>query len=111
MRLLPIGTQVYIRKGTAGHNGLICSSDKDVCTSIQAYSNYPLYPYVLEDSTQIWAEDSLIVLGEPPKDLKDLKPFESTDIEGFGKVLRLPNGYVFSNQVTFIPSLSNSLQD
>ena len=111
MNLIPIGTPVYIKKGAAGHNGTIYSSDSDVLTSIKAYSNESRYPYILEISTQRWSEDSLILVGEPTNSLKDLQPFESIKIEGFGQVLRLPNGYVFSNQVTFIPSISNSIQD
>ena len=111
MSLLPIGTKVYIRKGATGSNGTEYSSGTNVLTSIQAYSNESRYPYILEISAQRWSEDALILVGKPTNSLKDLQPFESTSIEGFGQVLRLPNGYVFSNQVTFIPSTSNSLQD
>lgn len=112
MSLLPIGTKVYIRKGATGSNGTPYSRSDNILTSIKAYSINPMYPYILGVSTQSWSKDSLIVVDNPStKSIKDLQPFESTSLEGFGQVLRLPNGYVFSNQVTFIPSISNSLQD
>lgn len=112
MSLLPIGTEVYIRKGAIGTGTSPYSRSANILTSIQAYSNNPLFPYILKVSAQSWSKDSLILVDTPStKSLKDLQPFESTSIEGFGQVLRLPNGYVFSNQVTFISSTSNSLQD
>ena len=112
MSLIPIGTKVFIRKGATGSLASVYSSSDNILTSIQAYSNNPVYPYILEVSAQSWSKDSLILVDNPStKSIKDLQPFESTSIEGFGQVLRLPNGYVFSNQVTFIPSTSNSLQD
>lgn len=111
MSLRPIGTKVYIRKGAKGSNNTVYASSANILTSIQAYSNESRYPYVLGVSTQNWSGDALILVGDPTNSLKDLQPFESTSLEGFGQVLRLPNGYVFSNQVTFIPSISNSLQD
>lgn len=112
MSLLPIGTKVYLRKGTKGSNNDVYSSSNNILTSIEAYSKNSMYPYILGVSTQNWSKDSLIVVDNPStKSIKDLQPFESTSLEGFGQVLRLPNGYVFSNQVTFIPSISNSLQD
>ena len=112
MSLIPIGTKVYIRKGATDSNGTEYSSRTNVLTSIKEYSKNSMYPYILEVSTQSWSKYSLILVDNPSTNsLKDLQPFESTKVEGFGQVLRLPNGYVFSNQVTFIPSISNSLQD
>ena len=112
MSLLPIGTKVYIKRGAIGSGTSPYSYSDNILTSTKAYSINPMYPYILEVSTQSWSKDSLIVVDNPStKSIKDLQPFESTSMEGFGQVLRLPNGYVFSNQVTFIPSTSNSLQD
>lgn len=112
MSLIPIGTKVFIRKGATGSSNSVYSSSDNILTSIQAYSNNPVYPYILKVSSQSWSKDSLILVDNPSTNyLRDLKPFESTFVDGFGQVLRLPNGYVFSNQVTFIPSISNSLQD
>lgn len=112
MSLIPIGTKVYIRKGATGSNGTKYSSNANILTSIEAYSKNSMYPYILEVSSQSWSKDSLILVDtSSTKSIKDLQPFESTFVDGFGQVLRLPNGYVFSNQVTFIPSTSNSLQD
>lgn len=111
MSLIPIGTKVYLKKGATGSFNSVYSSSNNILTSIEAYSINPLYPYILKVSSQSWSEDALILVGKPTNSLKDLQPFESTFVDGFGQVLRLPNGYVFSNQVTFIPSISNSLQD
>lgn len=112
MSLIPIGTKVYLKKGAKGSNNDVYSSSNNILTSIEEYSNNPVYPYILKVSSQSWSKDSLILVDNPSKTyLKDLQPFESTFVDGFGQVLRLPNGYVFSNQVTFIPSISNSLQD
>lgn len=112
MSLIPIGTKVYLRKGAIGSGTSPYSRSDNILTSVKAYSKNSMYPYVLGVSTQSWSKDSLIVVDNPStKSIKDLQPFESTSLEGFGQVLRLPNGYVFSNQVTFIPSISNSLQD
>lgn len=112
MSLIPIGTKVYLKKGAKGSNNDVYSSSNNILTSIEAYSKNSMYPYILEVSIQSWSKDSLILVDNPSTNsLKDLQPFESIKVEGFGQILRLPNGYVFSNQVTFIPSISNSLQD
>lgn len=112
MSLIPIGTKVYLKKGTKGSKNNVYSSSNNILTSIEAYSKNSMYPYILEVSSQSWSKDSLILVDNPStKSIKDLQPFESTFVDGFGQVLRLPNGYVFSNQVTFIPSTLNYLQD
>lgn len=41
---------------------------------------------------------------KPSYTLQDLPVYESTLIPNFGHVLRLPEGYVFANPVTFIPT-------
>lgn len=111
MNLLPIGTEVVIKANARGHNASIYSSTSDTLTIIKGYSQRSDYPYIVDQSLQSWTESAFSVIKKPEQiqDLKQLKVFESMYTEHFGHVLRLPTGYVFSNQVTFIPSTINTL--
>ena len=107
MNLLPIGTKVIIKVNARGSSNSVYSSTSDTLTTITGYSKRSDYPYLVDQSVQSWDESSFSVIKRPEQstqDIKSLKVFESIHTEHFGHVLRLPTGYVFSNQVTFVPS-------
>lgn len=106
MGLLPIGTKVTIKTSAKGSYNSPYSPTSTI--RIIDYSNDPDFPYKVDKSSQCWNESAFCII-EQAQSLENLKVFESMYIEHFGRVLRLPTGYVFSSQFTFVPSTINTL--